>query len=248
MKRPGRFRPLALARVGYVYRREMSAYFLSPVAYVVIAVYLVLSGYFFSMILLATHSAEMRGTLGDMSLVFLFVAPVLTMRLLADERRTGTDELLFTSPLSTADIVAGKYLASLSVFLVMLALTGVYPIILMRYGQPDMGTVLSGYLGVFLLGAVFLAVGLFASSLTDNQVVAGMIGFGMLLLLWVLGWAGQSLENWLGRALAALSVLDRFSDFNKGVLDLSNAVFYLSYIAGFCFLTVFFLDRRRWAR
>lgn len=242
--RPSR---LPLAKTWYVFRREMAAYFLSPVAYVVMAVYLLICGYFFSVSLIATQAAEVRGVLGNMGITFLFMAPVLTMRLLAEERRQGTDELLLTSPLSVGEIVAGKYLAAAAMFAVTLLITGLYPGIVAIYGDPDIGPILTGYLGLFLLGSAFLAVGVFASSVTDNQMVAGVIGFGILLLLWVFSWAGDSLANEIGRVLSAVSILSRFDDFRRGILDLANVIFYLSYIAGFLFLAVRMVERRRWS-
>lgn len=236
-----------LFKAWHIYRRELAALYLSPLAYASMAVFLLISGYFFALILLGGQMAEMRGAFSNMGLTFLFMAPVLTMRLLADERRTGTDELLLTAPLSVTDIVVGKYMAVMTVYVSGLALTALYPWYLYRFGTPDWGPILSGYLGLILIGGAFLAVGLFASSVTDNQMVAGVIGFGLLLLFWVCGWAGETLTGRTGDVLASLSLLDRFTDFHKGMIDSSNVLFYLSYIFAFLYLAVRAVERRRWS-
>lgn len=236
-----------MRNVWFIFKREVAAYFVSPMAYVMGAVFLMLSGYFFSIILLATHDASMQGILGNMALVFLFIAPVLTMRQLAEERKLGTDELIMTSPVSITSIVVGKYLAGLFTYMVYLAITWVYPVILIKYGNPDMGPIYSGYLGMFLFGAGCLAVGTFSSSLTDNQMVAGVIGFGLLLLFWILGWAEAIVTGPVGNAIANLSLLKRFDDFQKGIVDLSSVLYYVSFIFIFLFLAVRVIDSRRWS-
>lgn len=230
-----------------ILKREVAAYFISPMAYVMGAVFLMLSGYFFSVILLATHSASMQGVLGNMAVIFLFIAPVLTMRQLAEERKLGTDELIMTSPVSTTSIVVGKYLAAVCTYVVYLVITMIYPAILIKYGSPDMGPIYSGYLGMFLFGAGCLAVGTFSSSLTDNQMVAGVVGFGLLLLFWILGWAGAVVTGPIGDTLANFSLLKRFDDFQKGIIDLSSVLYYVSFIFIFIFLAVRVIDSRRWS-
>jgi ABC-2 type transport system permease protein len=230
-----------------IFKREVASYFTSPMAYVMGAVFLLISGYFFSIILLATNSASLQGVLGNMAVVFLFIAPILTMRLLAEERKLGTDELLMTAPVSITSIVVGKYLAAVFTYLVYLAITLVYPAILTKYGSPDMGPIYSGYLGMLLFGAGCLAVGTFTSSLTDNQMVAGIIGFGLLLIFWVLGWSTDIVTGALGDTLTNLSLLKRFDDFQKGIIDLSSVFYYISFIFIFLFLAVRVVDSRRWS-
>jgi ABC-2 type transport system permease protein len=231
----------------FIFKREVAAYFLSPIAYVLGAVFLVLSGYFFSILLFATRSASMQATFGNMAVTFLFVAPVLTMRLLAEERKLGTDELLLTSPVTTTSIVVGKYLASVLTYLVFLGATLVYPAILRNYGSPDMGPIYSGYLGMFLFGAACLSAGTFASALTENQIVAGMVGFGMLLLFWIAGWVDAAVTGPVGQAVSALSILEHFDGFQKGMIDLSHVMYYLSFIFLFLFFAVRTIDSRRWS-
>lgn len=230
-----------------IFKREVAAYFLSPIAYVMGAVFLVLSGYFFSILLFATRTASMQGTFGNMAVTFIFVAPVLTMRLLAEERKLGTDELLLTSPVTITSIVVGKYLASVFTYLVFLTVTLIYPAILRHYGSPDMGPIYSGYLGMFLFGAACLAAGTFASALTENQMVAGIVGFGILLLFWILGWASAAVTGPVGQAISMLSILKHFDDFQKGIIDLSHTLYYLSFVFVFLFLAVRTIDSRRWS-
>ena len=182
-----------------------------------------------------------------MAVIFLFIAPVLTMRQLAEERKLGTDELIMTSPVSTTSIVVGKYLAAVCTYVVYLVITMIYPAILIKYGSPDMGPIYSGYLGMFLFGAGCLAVGTFSSSLTDNQMVAGVVGFGLLLLFWILGWAGAVVTGPIGDTLANFSLLKRFDDFQKGIIDLSSVLYYVSFISIFIFLAVRVIDSRRWS-
>ncbi|MBE3574234.1 MAG: ABC transporter permease subunit [Firmicutes bacterium] len=236
-----------MSNVAVIFRREVSGYFVTPVAYVVFAVFLVLSGYFFTMSLFATQTADMSITFGNMSVTLLFVAPVLTMKMLAEEGRQGTMELLLTSPASLTSIVVGKYLAAVFTFLVLLLVTALYPISLFWVSKPDLGPILSGYLGILLLGAACLAVGMFASSLTESQVVAGMLGFGLLLLFWVLGWASGNVTGVAGEVLGALSLLNRLDGFTRGIINGADVLYYLSFAFAFVFLTVRVVDARRWS-
>ncbi len=230
-----------------IFKREVSSYFLSPMAYVMGAVFLLLSGYFFSIALLATQSASMQGVFSNMAVIFIFVAPVLTMRLVAEERKLGTDELLLTSPVTITSIVIGKYLASVFTYVVFLAASLWYVAILRFYGSPDMGPIYSGYVGMFLFGAACLAAGTFASVLTENQMVAGIIGFGILLFFWLLGWVSAAITGSAGEAISMLSILKHFDDFQKGMIDASHVVYYLSFIFVFTFLAVRVVDSRRWS-
>lgn len=236
-----------MLRTWSILKREVASYFLSSIAYAMGAVFLLLSGYFFSIILLATHSASMQGVFGNMAVTFIFVAPVLTMRLIAEERKLGTDELLMTTPVSITSIVVGKYLASVFTYLVFLAVTLFYPAILMFYGSPDPGPIFSGYLGMFLFGAACLAAGTFASALTENQMVAGIVGFGVLLLFWILGWVSAAITGPVGDAISLVSILKHFDDFQKGIIDLSHTLYYVSFIFVFLFLAVRVIDSRRWS-
>lgn len=235
-----------MSRMGWLIRRELTAYFLSPAAYVVLALFLLISGFFFSTWVIPSRQADLRPVLTNMALLFLFLAPALTARLWAEERKQGTDEFLMTAPVSVAQVVAAKYLASLLLFLLYLAITLVYPVILEIWGQPDWGATLTGYLGLLLLGGTALAVGLFASSLTDSQMVAALLSFVLLLCFWLLAWAGSALPARWAPVLQFLSLTGHYGDFAKGVLDSRHIIYFLSLISGFLYLTIHRLEAVRW--
>ncbi|NLC56561.1 MAG: ABC transporter permease [Armatimonadetes bacterium] len=222
-----------------IMQRELRSYFTSTIAYTVAAFFLFICGYLFFSVLAATQEASLRYMLHNAAVTMLLIAPALTMRLVAEERRSGTIELLMTAPVTDTQVVIGKYLGSLVFFLSMLVLSLQYPIILMRLGSPEMGPMFTGFLGMFLLGAAFLAIGLVASSLTKNQIVAAIGAFAVMLLLWIVQWAaGPTATGWLPEVLRQLSVLGRFDNFVKGVVDTRDLVFFASLI-GFClFLSV----------
>lgn len=225
-----------MAGMWYVFSRELRSYLYSPLAYVVLAVFLAIGGYTFSVVLLATRVAELKGYFGNMGLVLVFLAPVLTMRLWAEEEQRGTAEFLLTAPVKLVHVLLGKYLAAAVVFLLGLALTLVYPLILSRFGDPDWGLVASGYLGFLLLGLTYLAVGLFASTLTGSQMVAGLIGFGLLLAFWIVGWLSEALGDKVGQVGQYLTALGHYEDFLKGVIDTGHLVYFGSFIVLFLLL------------
>src|SRR5579875_374292 len=167
-------------------RRELMSYYGSFLFYVVTAAFLVITGFFFAVTVAFSRSAQVAPLFQTMYTIMLLVAPILTMRLLAEEQRTGTIELLLTSPVRDAELVLGKFLAGLGLLVSMLVLTGFYPLLLALYGNPDRGGIIGGYLGALLFGGLAIAVGLFTSSLTQNQIVAAVLSFAILLLLWVI--------------------------------------------------------------
>jgi len=234
-----------MSRFWWLVRRELIAYFLSPAAYVVLALFLMLSGFFFSTWVIPSRQADLRPVLSQMALLFLFLAPALTARLWAEERKQGTDELLLTAPISAAPVVMAKYVAVLLLFLLYLAVTFVYPVILEIWSQADWGATLTGYLGLILLGGTALAAGLFASSLTDSQMVAGLLSFVILLAFWMLAWAGGALPARWAPVLQLLSLTGHYGDFAKGVLDSRHVVYFLSLTGGFLFLSVQRLEGAR---
>jgi ABC-2 type transport system permease protein len=182
----------------------------------------------------------------NMSIILLLMVPLLTMRLFSEEKKRQTDELLFTSPISVNQIILGKYFASLLVLLVMLSLTGILSIFVFSYGNPELAPILSGYLGLFLVGAAFLAVGIFFSSLTENQIVSAILTFGALLLFWILNWASYSAGGMWKSVLNYLSFFQHFDDMTRGILDTTDVVYYLSFIFLGLFLTHSVIQSRRW--
>lgn len=228
--------------------RELKAFFVSPIAYVVSALFLVAMGYLFSLILINTQDASLRGTFSNMIFVLLLLAPALTMKLLADENRMGTIELLLTSPVHDWQVVIGKFLSSVVLFVVMfLGPTLFYVLILKVFGDPDWGPIITGYIGILLLSASFLAIGLFTSSLTQNQVIAYFAGLVILLLLWIAD-AGSSMAGVgpVGNALSYLAVTQHYNNFFQGVIDTTDVVYALSMIAVALFLATQMLQTRRW--
>lgn len=237
-----------MRNVYYIAKRELGSYFASPIAYVVSAVYLAVIGGLFGFILYYSREATLRYLFGHV-IVILFlvlVTQALTMRLLAEEQRSGTLELLLTSPVRDWEVVLGKYLASLCVFLAMMLLTAYMPITLFRVGKPDVGPLLSGYLGYVLLGAALLAIGLFASSLTQNQIVAAVVGIGITLLMWLVSGLADMVGGVLKDIVEYLPLFAHYNDMMRGVIDTKDILYYVSVVLLFLFLSVRVLESRRW--
>lgn len=227
-------------------RKELAIYAVTPVSYVLFAVYLFLAGLFFWLGLSLSGEASLRVMLGNLAIVQLFILPMLTMRSFAEERRQGTLELLLTLPVSPGAVVMGKWLAALVLCGGLLVGTGVFPVLLSTYGAPDWGVVVTGYLGLVLVAAAFSAAGLFASSLTDDQVAAGLLGIVILLPLWLIGRADVLLPaDWAAR-LAPLGLGTHLRSFDRGVVDTADVTYFVCLVAGFLFLTYRSLESRRW--
>ncbi|MGE5482805.1 MAG: Gldg family protein [Bacteroidota bacterium] len=229
-----------------IYRKEVRAFLVAPLTYVLAGVFLALGGYFFWATVVTSGVASLAGFFGNTTIVLIFLMPVLTMRLWSDEEAKGTAELLLTSPVSLGQIVVGKYLAALTLFLGMSLLTAGYPLVLYLFGTPQTGPVIAGYIGFLLLGAAFIAVGMFTSTLTDNQVIAAVSGFGILLLIWLLQWAGDALGGGVGTVLSNLSAITHFVSFSEGLIATPHLIYYVALIAGFLFLASRNLGRRLW--
>ena len=238
-----------------IIRRELVAYFSSLLAYMVIALFLGVSGFYFysnlSFFLLSGGFDVARGLwqfqLHDMRQIMLTLLPLLTMRLFAEERRLGTLELLWTYPLRDVEIVLGKYLAALLVLLLMLVPTLAFPALLMQTHAPvAIGALLAGYLGLFLLGAAFLACGILVSALTDSQVLAAAVTFCLLLLFWVMTWNEAAVGAPALSVLSRFSLFDRFYVFSRGGIDSRDVTFLVLFSGVFLAWTVLALGSRRW--
>ena len=247
--------------------KELRSYFVSPIAYVVLAGFLLLCGWFF-WIYLAQFSQMvqiysqvqrpdlleqfnlndmvMAPLLQNMVVIFLILLPLVTMRLFAEERSQGTDELLLTSPIGTLEITLGKFLGASLFFLIMMGCTLVYPAILMYFGNPELGPILTGYLGVILIGLSFLSLGLFTSTLTDNQIVAAVLSFVALLLFFAIGWPANTVGETTGAVLRYLSLTEHFQDLARGLVNGPDLIYYVSLIAFALFLTQRSLESLRW--
>jgi ABC-2 type transport system permease protein len=254
-----------MKNVWSIAKKELGSYFSSPIAYVVIFGFQLLFGFFFYNLVWWFNAQAMQMAqnpyyyqqaninemvyaplLHNMSIILILVVPLLTMRLLAEEKKVGTEELLFTSPVSVGEIIFGKYLASLFVLAAMLGLTALLSLFAFAYGNPEFAPWLIGYLGLFLMGATFIAIGLFFSSMTDNQIIAGFLTFSVLLLLLVLNWVTASGSGTWQSVLGYLSFSQHFEDMTRGILDTKDLIYYVSLSFYGLFLTHSVIQSRRW--
>lgn len=231
-----------------VLKKELQTYFFSPVAYIVFAAFLLVVGYLFSMVLINSRLATLEPMLGNAGFILMLISPILTMRLISEERRSNTIELLLTSPISPVEVVIGKFLACLVLYIVLIFLTLQFPLIVFKHSTGfDLGPVYSGYVGLILLSAAYISVGLFASTLAENQIISAIVSFGITLLFWVIGWVKYALEgNPLGDVFYQMSLLTRYQDFLKGLVDSSNIVYFLVFTLVWLFLATRVLESERW--
>ena len=244
--------------------KELKSYFSSPIAYIAIGLWALLYGYFFFAILnfFVRQSMQMsqfgpqsmnlnqqliRPLLQNVTILVLFLMPMVTMRTYAEEKRSGTMELLLTSPITDFQIVLGKFFGAMALYSVMLLVTLLHLAALYFYGgRPEWKPIITSYIGLLLLGGCFIAVGLFISSLTKNQIVAGMITFGVFLMLWIINWLASFFGPTTQQVLNYLSFTDHLDDFTKGVIDTKHLVYYVSFITFGLFLTARSVDTERW--
>ncbi len=244
--------------------KELRGYFGSPVAWVLLGFWAIIFGYFFNVYLayfvqqgmqggafgpppsMHVNTDMIRPLLGNASVLVLFFLPMLTMRSFSEEKRSGTMELLLTSPITDVEITLGKFFGAVAMYGALLLVTLVAILVLFGLGDPEWKPVLSGYLGLLLLGSCFLSLGLFVSSTTSNQVIAGAVTFALALLFWIINWAADTAGPTVGAVLNYLSVTQHFDDFSKGVIDTKHLVFYLSFILFGLFLTVKSVETERW--
>ena len=244
--------------------KELRSYFASPVAWVMMGLYAVMFGFFYTNYLAyfirngmqsqfgggpPTQNINMdmiRPLLANASVLVLFILPMITMRTYSEEKRSGTIELLLTAPLTDTEIVLGKFVGSIALYGSLLVVTMLYIGLLFYFGQPEWRPVVSGYLGLFLLGSSFISAGLFLSSTTKNQMVAGAATFVLLLMFWIINWAADSAGPTMSTVLNYLSITQHFEDFGKGVIDTTHVIFYLSFISFWLFLTLKSVDSERW--
>jgi gliding motility-associated transport system permease protein len=229
---------------GTLLLKEEKAIFSSAIAYATVAVYLLLMGYTFTAVLFLNRTGELVRVFFQAAVLLLLIVPVVTMRLLAEERRTGTLELLLTSPIQEIDIVLAKFVAGLTLPALMLGLTGSYAIVLGVYGDPDWGPIYSGFLGLTLLAAALTAIGLLVSGLTSNQIVAAVIAMGVGILLWMIDTIGYLLPDPFDTVITHLSLVAHFTPFATGALFLSDVGFFLTIVLAGLFLSVRSLARR----
>ena len=247
-------------------QKELKSYFASPIAYIVIGFWALIYGYFYVAILqfFVRNSMQMnqfgmqgpqamnvnqqliRPLLQNVDILVLFLMPMVTMRTYAEEKRSGTIELLLTSPVTDFQIIMGKFLGAMALYACMLAVTLIHIAILFIYGHPEWKPIVTAYIGLLLFGGCFISLGLFISSLTKNQIVAGMVTFAVFLMLWIITWIGSFSGPTVDKVTQYLSILDHLDDFGKGVLDTTHLIYYLSFISFGLFLTAKSVDSERW--
>ncbi|MBI1922879.1 ABC transporter permease [Candidatus Poribacteria bacterium] len=234
--------------IAAIFKKEFRSYFNSPIAYIYITVFLCLSAWLFFRGFFIINQAEMRGFFGLMPWMFLFFVPAVTMKLWAEEKKLGTVEILMTLPIKDYEVVFGKYLASLALFGVMILLSLSLPITVAYLGKPDGGPIIGGYIGLFLMGAAYLSIGLFASTLTENQIIAFIIGIVMCFVLLIIGEDIVLFKapNWLVPIFSYLGLGAHFSSIGRGVIDSRDLIYYLSVIGFSLYLSVLSVESRKW--
>ena len=255
---------MKIKNVMTIARKDFRSYFTSPIAYIVIAGFMTIMGWMFFSILshfnlqnmqysqynmgkgMSITDGIIRPLYGNMNVILLFLVPFITMRLIAEERKLHTIELLLTAPVSLMDIIFGKFLSSMFLVGVMLILTMVYPLVLFQTGNPEFGPFAASYLGTFLLACCYLAMGLLFSSVTENQIVAGSLTFASGLFFWLISWATQSAGPVWGEFLTYLSLINHYNNFGQGLINSSDVLYYVSFTGIGLFLTHRVLDSFRW--
>ncbi len=230
-----------------IFKSELKSYFNSQIAYIIIGLFILLTSVFFAIGNIYNPSADIGGLLGNMGTFLIFIIPILTMKSIAEDRKNGLEVLLVTSPNRLSGIVIGKYLAALTVYLVIAAVSLIYPIVLFLYSSPALLPLIGGYIGFLLLGASLISVGIFASSLSENQVVAAIISFTALLIMMVAQPVGNVAGGLLSKVLNWFSIFSRYDDFSRGIFSLNSLIYYLSFISFFIFLTIIVIEKRRWS-
>src|SRR3982751_1160359 len=256
----------SMSNILAIAQKELKSYFASPIAYIVIGLWALLYGYFFAAILhfFVQQSLQMsqfgmqgpqsmnvnqqliRPLLQNVLILILFLMPMVTMRAYSEEKRSGTIELLLTSPLTDVQIILGKFLGAMTLYAAMLSVTLIHMAILFIFANPEWKPIATGYLGLLMMGGCFLSLGLFISSLTKNQIVAAMATFAVFLMLWVINWISTFVGPTTQTVLQYLSLTDHFDDFAKGIIDTKHVIYYLSFMAFGLFLTAKSVDSERW--
>jgi ABC-2 type transport system permease protein len=248
-----------MSNIMAIAHKELKSYFASPIAYIVLGFFALMFGFFFYSLLLYFDRQGMQGgptvnvneqlirpVFLNATVIFLFVLPMVTMRTYAEEKRSGTMELLLTAPLTDLQIILGKFLGAMGLFASMLALSLIHMAVVFWRGDPEVMPVVTTYVGLLLMGGCFVSLGLLISSLTKNQIVAGMATFGVFLMLWVINWISSFTGPTMQAVLNYLSITDHLDDFTKGIIDTRHIVYYVSFITFGLFLTARSVDTERW--
>ena len=230
-----------------VLRREMSNYFTSPIGYIFLAVFYFFSGMFFTNVL-AYNSTDITNVFSGLFTVLMFIIPLLTMRSMSEEKKQKTDQLLLTSPIKLGNLVIGKFLAAFIIYCIALAITVVYSVILAVYETPEWSVVVGNIFGALLLGAALIAIGVFISSLTENQLIAAIGSFAVMMFIMMIdSFAALIPVEFISNILLKISFMTRYTDFVNGILNFANVLFFLSIAVIFNFFTVRILEKKRWS-
>lgn len=231
-----------------VFKRDLKAYFTSPLGYVFIAAFLAVMNAFFYIYNVAQAYSQLASVFNFMVYTLIFVTPLLTMRLFSEEFKQKTDQLLLTSPVKVRSIVFGKFLAALAIFAIALAVTLLYVVIIASHGQPNVRELLANYLAIFCVAAAFISIGVFISSLTENQLVSAILTLAVFLILYLIDTSGFGAQNaFLNNLLYSISLFVRYTTISNGVLAFSDLVFYISVAAIFIFATTRVIEKKRWS-
>lgn len=230
-----------------IFKREFKAYFTSPMGYIYLGITLLISGLFFLMMNLMSASTDMSPFFSNLQLIFVFLVPMLTMRLFAEDKRNKTDQLLLTAPVTVSQIVFGKYLSAVALYGISLLITLIYPCVMLLYGNPLILSILALYLGFFLLGATLISIGLLISSSTESQITAAIVSFVVMLFILISGWIGSIFNNIIiKKVIDWISVIKRYEEFTTGILSVASIIYFVSFIAVFIFLTIQTIEKKRW--
>lgn len=231
-----------------VYKRELRAYFTSPMGYIFLAIWLALANLFFYMYCVMRQTSDLSGTFANLLFISSFIIPMLTMRTFSEEKKQKTEQLLLTSPVSLSGIVVGKYLSCLTVFLVALLGTFTWPLIVTMYGHPALYTIVGNYAALFFAVAAFMAIGVFLSCMTESQIVAAISSFAAYMGLYLIGTLATAIDNPIVRGIMSfISLFTRYSNFALGLFALDDIVYYISVTVIFLFLTTRVIEKKRWA-
>lgn len=234
--------------MGAIFRREVLSYFTSPIGYIFLAAFYASSAVIFSLNSLEQGSTQLDNLFAQLMIILIVLIPILTMRTMSEEKKNKTDQCLLTAPVSLFGIVAGKFLAALLIYVLGVAITVVYAIVVSAFSAPDWNVIVGNIVGLVLLGAAFIAVGIFCSSFTENQVVSAVTSFIVMIVLYLFSTIGNLIPvEFISKIFSRLSFWERYYGFTYGLFDLSNALFFVSAVVVFLFLTVRVLEKRRWA-
>jgi ABC-2 type transport system permease protein len=229
-----------------VAKREIRTYFNSPVAYIVVTVFMLIAGYLFFSTLFLEKQAELRGYFSLSPLLFTFIVPAITMRLLAEEKGSGTLEMLITMPVRDWEVVVGKFMAGMAMLATIVGMTFFYAITLTMLGPADKGPILAGYLGLLFMGGAYVSIGVMASSFTRNQIVAFILAFAISFALFIFGQITQLAPDWLAPVLNFLSMSSHFESMSHGVVDSRDVLYYVSVMVVSLVIATASLESRKW--